>query len=332
MAGLGGNDRRAAIDWAACQIFWQTGGIGRCAAGSDAFASVRAFSREDLTASCTNWADTHLPADMRRRLNRATSDQTTGHLTAGLVLLLALCGWVHAGDDGAQRAVVASVPPATPPLPSTAQMHRRYRARRLERWEAPRLFAIAGSMCDRARLTNLPDIYVLPDIDAMNAYALGNRDAAAITLTEGLLSRMTPDEVAAIVAHELAHVCNDDGATMALAFSLQRAISWWAMAGALGKPAHVHASPSLAYWVFNSAPAIAELLCLGLSRVRELAADALALDLIADPRALSSALLKLDRHHQGARPPAFDASSELLAYLHSHPLVAQRVANVQRLS
>lgn len=330
MAGLGGTDRRTAIDWAACQVFRHFDSNVHCAIAAD--HTSRPYTPSQLRNACGSWSARHLPIDIRRSVNRATNEQTSGHLTAGLVLLLALCGWVSGGDVGAQRAVMSGIPASAPPPPSPAQMHQRYHARRLARHEAPQLFAIVDAMSRRARLSRTPDIYVLPQPQAMNAYAVGGRDAAAITLTEGLLSRMTEAEVTAIIAHELAHICNDDGAIMSLASSLQRAVSWVALAGAMANPeTRFHSPQPLASWVFNSAPAIGELLCLGLSRVRELAADALALEFIADPRALSSALVKLERHHH--RPGyAGYASGDASTYLHSHPLVAHRVACVERLS
>lgn len=330
MAGLGGTDRTTAIDWAACQVFRHIDSLGHCAIDAD--HTYRPRTPSHLRTSCDGWTARHLPIDIRRSVNRATNEQTSGHLTAGLVLLLALCGWVSGGDAGAQRAVISGVPATAPPPPSPAQMHQRFNARRLARCDAPQLFAIVDAMARRARLPRIPDIYVLPQPHAMNAYAIGSRDAAAITLTEGLLARMTEAEVTAIIAHELAHICNDDGAVMALASSLQRAVTSVALTGAMARPGtRFHAPQPLVSWVFNSAPAIAELLCLGLSRVRELAADALALEFIADPRALSSALVKLERHHHRPGQAAY-ASGDAATYLHSHPLVAHRVACLERLS
>jgi heat shock protein HtpX len=147
-----------------------------------------------------------------------------------------------------------------------------------------------------------------------------------------LLRGMTQDEVAAILAHEIAHIAYDDGSTMILAGSLQRAIrcaAWWGQRGA-SMPLQ---QGSVAAWVLSSAPAIGELLCLALSRIREYAADALALELIAEPRVLASALEKLERHHRWANGLAMEACvTPDLSYLHSHPSTAQRVSFVRSLS
>jgi heat shock protein HtpX len=50
-----------------------------------------------------------------------------------------------------------------------------------------------------------------------NAFATGmNRDNALVAVSTGLLQAMTPDEVEAVVGHEISHVANGDMVTMAL--------------------------------------------------------------------------------------------------------------------
>ena len=65
----------------------------------------------------------------------------------------------------------------------------------------------------------------------MNAYALGGPEGAAIILTEGLIRRMTRDEVAGILAHEVAHIRNNDAWTMSWAAALHRSIEWTSSTG-----------------------------------------------------------------------------------------------------
>ncbi len=89
-------------------------------------------------------------------------------------------------------------------------MQQRFGARLLRPEEYPALRHVLETICRRAQLPRLPDIYILPH-GAMNAYALGGPDGSAITLTDGLLRGMTLPEVAGILAHEVAHIRNDDG-------------------------------------------------------------------------------------------------------------------------
>lgn len=218
--------------------------------------------------------------------------------------------------------------------PSEA-MRRRHDARRLHPADAPELFAVVYDVCRRAGLRRMPQVYLLPGEHAMNAFALGSPDDPVITLTRGLLDGMTRSEVAAIIAHEIAHICNGDASIMALAGGLHRSIRLVSAASLAGMPRRMAVAPETAtlIWLLQAAPAIAELLCLALSRIRELAADAFALDLIAEPHTLASALEKLERHHRGLGRSRADAEDgELYGYLHSHPSTDQRVSFVHVLA
>lgn len=85
-------------------------------------------------------------------------------------------------------------------------MRARFNAYRLLPAEAPHLRVVVETICRRAEIGRVPEIYVLPGVHSMNAYALGSRNGAVIALTEGLPRRMAHDEIAAILAHEIAHI------------------------------------------------------------------------------------------------------------------------------
>src|SRR3979409_1536016 len=100
-----------------------------------------------------------------------------------------------------------------------------------------------------------------------------------IVLTEGLLRGMTPGEVAGILAHEVAHIRNNDAWAMNWAAALNRAVEWPSLSAlALRRAQNTAARPPLAA-LLVAAPTIGRLLCLALSRIRELDADATALEL-----------------------------------------------------
>jgi heat shock protein HtpX len=156
---------------------------------------------------------------------------------------------------------------------------------------------------------------------------LGGPEHSAITVTEGLLRGMTMGEIAGILAHEVAHIRNNDGWAMALAAALHRATSLTALLG----QAQRHDRP-LATLV-SSAPMIGQLLHMALSRLREYDADAVALELVDDPHAFLAALHKLEYHHNGIRPwtPA-SASNDMLRFLRSHPETWERVGTLLSLA
>src|SRR5260370_7197110 len=117
---------------------------------------------------------------------------------------------------------------------------------------------------------------------------------------------MTREEIAGILAHEVAHIRNNDIWTMSWAAALHRSIEWTSLAGlALMRAQHggMAISRPLAA-LLHAAPSIAQLLRLALSRTRELDADATALELTGDWQALIAALDKLE-----PPPPAFPLPS-----------------------
>jgi heat shock protein HtpX len=216
------------------------------------------------------------------------------------------------------------------PAISRESMYRWFGARLLQPAEMPGLFHILAAVCRRAGLARLPDLYHLAAPSSMNAYALGGPDNAAIVVTEGLLRGMTADEVAGILAHEVAHIRNNDAWAMNWACALHRAIEWIASTGLALAHTRDGIGPGrpLAA-LLAAAPALGQLLCLALSRTRELDADATALELTEDSYGLVAALDKLERHHTGAPTLACGAyQNDTMRFLRSHPATAERVDNL----
>ena len=78
--------------------------------------------------------------------------------------------------------------------------------------------------------------------------------------------------------------------------------------------------------LLSAAPTLGQLLGLALSRVREMDADATALELTGDSRALIAALDKLERHHTGSAPmPVSAFGHDPIRLLRSHPATSERV-------
>ncbi len=82
--------------------------------------------------------------------------------------------------------------------------------------EAPDLHAMVERLCAMADLPK-PRIAVVPS-DVPNAFATGrNPKHAAVAVTQGLWQRLEPQEVEAVLAHELSHIANRDVLVMTLA-------------------------------------------------------------------------------------------------------------------
>jgi heat shock protein HtpX len=277
------------------------------------------------------------PLRHRRHAHQAANHQSSQLAILAMTLLLAVCGWIAGGAEGMQRALSGSTPRPDETVISRESVYRWFGARLLSPAEVPDLFAILTKVCSRAGLVRLPDLYCLPAPREMNAYALGGPERSAIVLTEGLLRGLARDEIAGILAHEVAHIRNNDAWTMGWATALRHAIDWTSLAGlALLRSSHHHggmtSSRPLAM-LLSAAPTLGQLLGLALSRVRELDADATALELTGDSRALVAALDKLERHHTGSAPSRTSAFvHDPVRLLRSHPATSERVGALLNLA
>jgi len=82
--------------------------------------------------------------------------------------------------------------------------------------EAPDLHAMVERLCAMADLPK-PRIAVVPS-NVPNAFATGrNPKHAAVAVTQGLWTRLEPNEVEAVLAHELSHIANRDVLVMTIA-------------------------------------------------------------------------------------------------------------------
>jgi heat shock protein HtpX len=244
-----------------------------------------------------------------------------------MLLLVAVCGWIAGGNNGARGAIAGGAHPHDELEISPEVMERRFGAHLLGPTDLPVIFERLREICRRAGLPQQPYLFYLAAPFSMNAYALGSPERSAIVLTQGLLERMTPAEVAGILAHEVAHIRNNDAWTMTWATKLQRAIAAASLAALA--PAHergrdwASTSDAALAMFLSSAPAIGQLLYLALSRVREL----------DDPRSLVTALHKLEHFHSGLAFPSQAAIEDgLVRFLRSHPATSERVGILLRLA
>jgi len=269
-------------------------------------------------------------AQLRRRLAREFHSHHSHRVVSGLISLLDLCGQANGKSQGARQALVeiqANLQAAE--RQPRATLHA-LGGRPLRCAEAPQLYAILLNICLRAGMERLPELFLLP-VAGMNAYALGGPDNACISVTEGLLHRLSHEEIAGIFAHEVGHILHHDTGAMNWAAAIEGEITHSALRGIaeLTARGRDQATTAPLAMLLAAAPALARLLFLALSRVREFAADALALDLIDHPRALAAALCKLEYFHTGLSP--FHAHVQEHAHARSwrtHPGTWERLSHI----
>lgn len=174
---------------------------------------------------------------------------------------------------------------------------RMYKARQVDRAGAPGFYGIVEQLAQNAGLP-MPKVYLI-DSEQPNAFATGrNPENAAVAATTGLLKRLTSEEVAGVMAHELAHVRNRDTLTMTITATLAGAISMLAnFAFFFGGTSDSRNNPLGIVGVILVAilaPIAAMLVQLAISRTREYSADRGGAEISGQPLWLASALEKIN--------------------------------------
>lgn len=171
------------------------------------------------------------------------------------------------------------------------------------------LHAIVVPLAARAGIP-MPKVYIVAQ-DQPNAFATGrNPENAAVAATTGLMRMLDHDEVAAVMAHELAHVKNRDTLVMTVTATLAGAIS---MLGNFafffgGNREGGQNNALVALVAMIVAPLAAALVQMAISRTREYGADAMGADISGQPLKLASALAKLQGAAQRIHNPVAEAN------------------------
>ena len=218
----------------------------------------------------------------------------TAMLLAFMTALVGAAGLLLGGEAGLLIALVAA-----------AGMHlfafwrsdkmvlRMHNAVEVNARTAPDLVPMVQDLADRAGLPH-PAIYVI-DSAQPNAFATGrNPENAAVAATTGLLRAMSREEVAGVMAHELAHIQNRDTLLMTITATLAGAISLLSnfaffFRGNRNNPLGF-VGVLLAVIV---APLAAGLVQMAISRSREYEADKRGAEICGQPEWLASALQRL---------------------------------------
>ena len=204
-------------------------------------------------------------------------------------------------------------------------------------------------VADLARNAELPipKVYEM-DNDQPNAFATGrNPENAAVAATTGLLRRLDENEVAAVMAHELAHIKNRDTTIMVVAATFAGAISMLAnFAMFFGNRRNNNMGFIGLIAMMILAPLAASLIQMAISRSREYEADRVGADICGNPMWLASALnsiqgfaSQIDNHKAEQNPSTAHMFiiNPLHAHAHdklfsTHPSTANRVAALQQMS
>jgi heat shock protein HtpX len=218
-------------------------------------------------------------------------------------------------------------------------------AREVDARTAPDFVGMVHRLADGAGMPR-PKVYVI-DTDQPNAFATGrNPENAAVAATAGLLRRLSAEEVAAVMAHELAHIQNRDTLIMTVTATFAGAIGMLAnfalFFGSRDRPGGMIGTIAL----MLLAPMAAGLVQMAISRSREYEADKAGAAICGNPLWLASALKKIDAFAKGIDNDAVERNpavahmfiiNPLHAHAHdalfsTHPATANRVAALEALA
>ena len=270
-----------------------------------------------------------------RGLNRFQTTLLLGLMTG----YAGFASWLLWGADGLWFLLVwGAILLFFSPQLSGRWILRMYDARYIPPEQAAEYHHALAILASRASLPRPPTLWWVPS-SMVNAFAVGNRDASAIAVTEGLLRTLSPRELVAVLAHETAHIAHGDLFVMGLADVISRLTSAMSLVGLalifLALP-QVLAGGDVNWWpliLLAAAPQVSLLAQLGLSRTREFDADLTAARLTEDPEALASALVKLERIQNGFMRRIFFPGRGLPepSWLRTHPTTEERVQRLMDL-
>ena len=232
----------------------------------------------------------------------------TAILLAGMTALFMGVGYLIGGQTGALLAlVVAAGMNIFSYWNSDKMVLSMHGAHPVDESSAPDLYRMVHDLAGRAGLP-MPKVYIMEN-EQPNAFATGrNPENAAVAVTTGLLNYLSRDEVAGVVAHELAHIKNRDTLIMTITATIAGAISMLAQFGMFFSGNRNNNSGfgiigTLAMVIL--APIAAMLVQMAISRTREYAADRMGAMIQGTPTPLITGLVKISNAaHQIGNPSA----------------------------
>jgi heat shock protein HtpX len=220
----------------------------------------------------------------------------TGLLMATLTGLFLAIGYVIGGQSGMLIAFLFALGTNLFAYWNSDKMVlSMYGAREVDETTAPDLVHLVRTLSEQAGIP-MPKVYICENPQP-NAFATGrDPEHAAVCVMTGILERLSQEELAGVLAHELSHVKNRDTLIMTITATIAGAISMLAnfaffMGGGERRNNPLGAVGALLVMIV--APLAAMLVQMAISRTREYAADASGAQLSGRPLWLASALERI---------------------------------------
>ena len=277
--------------------------------------------------------------------------KTVGLMTFMMVLFVAIGGALGGRSGMVMAIMIAAVMNVGMYWFSDKLVLSMYHAQPVTEAEAPELHAIVRTLVQKAGMP-MPKVYLIPD-ETPNAFATGrNPEHAVVAVTQGIMRILSREELAGVIAHELAHIKHRDMltgtivATMAGAISMSAQMAQWSMifGGGRSRDDDEGGSPIVAIVMMIVAPIAAMLVQMAISRTREFEADKGGAGIAGSPSGLANALLKLEKGSQlipmhDAKPATAHmfivnplTGGGLLKLFSTHPPIEERVKRLNELA
>lgn len=201
-------------------------------------------------------------------------------------------------------------------------------ARQISESEYPKIFALTRELTGRMGIP-MPRLYISNAIQP-NAFATGrNPKNSAVCFTSGLLSNLSEDEIRGVLAHELAHIKNRDVLVSTIAAVIAGTISsitdFLMFSAIFGGSDDDSPNPIASLILIITAPIIAVILQLAISRSREYLADETAAKYTKDPEGLANALVRIESI---ARQAPMQVNSAMASLYIQNPFILRGAAEL----
>jgi heat shock protein HtpX len=212
--------------------------------------------------------------------------------------------------------------------------------------DAPEVFSIVKKLAQKAKIPE-PKLYLIQS-NSLNAFTTGrSQKKSIIVLTRGIIEQLSTDELTGVIAHEIAHIKQNDVRLMTYISVAVGCISLLAellyQSQIYGKASEKD-STGILHWIAMLlaifSPLVATIFQFTLSRTREYYADQTGAHLVGSPLGLINALRKISRDHQPL--PASYATAHLYisnpfktdgfmdTIFSTHPPIDKRIIALER--
>jgi heat shock protein HtpX len=247
----------------------------------------------------------------------------TAILMAAMTALFMVIGYLLGGSGGALIAlVVAAGMNVMTWWNSDKMILKMHNAQPIAPGDRMGLHDMTADLARRANMP-MPALYLIDEAQP-NAFATGRNPAnGAVAVTTGLLRSLNQQEIAGVIAHELAHIRNHDTAIMTVTATFAGAISMLANFALFFGGSRERMGLIGTLLLMFLAPMAAALVQMAISRTREYAADKAGAEICGNPIWLASALEKIAGgaaridNHAAERNPA-TAHMFIINPLHMH--------------